>query len=121
MQKLFRISLMISAMAIALPVFAQSTTKFDGTYAGVSGNSNESGGTRCPPTPAPAPVTISNGTIQSSAGGAFQGTVGPDGRVVMHHSPDNLRYDGQIDGTGTLTAGGSSPRGCVYTYVWRKR
>lgn len=121
MRKLFRISLTVSAMAIALPVLAQSTTKFDGTYVGVSGNSNESGSTRCPPTPPPAPVTISNGAIQSAAPGAFQGTVGADGRVVMHHSPDNLRYDGQIDGAGTLTAGGSSPRGCVYTYVWRKR
>jgi len=120
MQKLFRISLMISAMAIALPASAQSVTKFDGTYAGVSGTSGEAGGTRCPNVPAPAPVTISNGAIQSTGAGAFQGTVGADGRVVLHHSPDNIRYDGQIDGTGTMTASGSSNR-CQYAFTWRKR
>ena len=118
--RLFRTSLIVSAMALALPALAQSTNKYDGTYVGVSGNSSEAGGSRCPAVSAPAPVTISNGAIQSAAGGAFQGTVGPDGHVVLHHSPDNLRYEGQIDGSGVLTASGSSNR-CLYTFSWRKR
>src|ERR1700730_8236924 len=86
------------ALLTTAPALAQ-TTKFDGTYAGVSGKSL--GGTvNCPPVQIPAPLTITNGTAQSQTG-SFQGTVGPDGNVVLHDKGSN-RYQGTIDGTGSL-------------------
>ena len=89
----------------------------DGTYAGVSGKSL--GGTvNCPPVPTPAPLTISNGAAQSQSGG-FQGTVAPDGNVVLHDK-DNNRYQGTIDGTGLLKVGGGTPR-CNFEFSWQKR
>jgi hypothetical protein len=104
------------ALLTAAPALAQ-TTKFDGTYAGVSGQSL--GGTvNCPPVPTPAPLTITNGTIQSQSGG-FQGTVGPDGNVVLHDKGSN-RYQGTINGTGLLKVGGGTPR-CNFEFSWQKR
>ena len=43
----FRIAAAITAMEIALPALAQSVATFDGTYAGVSGTMQASGGRSC--------------------------------------------------------------------------
>ena len=106
----------IALLAIA-PASAQ-TNKFDGTYAGVSGKTL--GGTvNCPPVPTPAPLIITNGAAQSQAPGSFQGTVGPDGAVVLHDKESN-RYQGTVNGTGLLKVAGGSPR-CNFEFNWQKR
>jgi hypothetical protein len=107
--------LSVALLTIA-PALAQ-TNKFDGSYAGVSGKSL--GGTvNCPPVPTPAPLTVSNGSVQSQ-GGSFQGTVGADGAVVLHDKGNN-RYQGTISGTGLLKVGGGTPR-CNFEFTWQKR
>jgi hypothetical protein len=105
------------ALLATAPALAQ-TTKFDGTYAGVSGKSLGGGQVNCPPVQTPSPLTITNGTAQSQAGN-FQGTVGPDGNVVLHDKGSN-RYQGTIDGTGLLKVGGGTPR-CSFEFSWKKR
>jgi hypothetical protein len=104
--------------ALSVPAWAQAISKYDGSYVGVSGNTQ--GGTiHCPPSTTPAPLTISNGNIASGARGSFEGTVTPDGRVVLH-SKGAARYDGTIDSSGVLKVGGTTPR-CTFYFVWRKR
>jgi len=105
------------ALLATTPALAQ-TTKFDGTYAGVSGTTL--GGTvNCPPMQTPTPLIITNGAAQSKAPGSFQGTVGPDGSVVLHDKGNN-RYQGTINATGLLKVGGGTPR-CNFEFSWQKR
>ena len=120
MSLLLRICLTALAMA-ALPVpgWGQATTKYDGSYVGVSGTTGEGGTVNCPPVGTPAPVTISNGNVTSAVADSFQGTVGPDGRVVLH-GKGAIRYDGTIDGGGVLKVGGGTPR-CTFYFTWKKR
>ena len=117
--RLFRIWLIISAMAAALPtlVQAQTANKFDGAYAGLPGTTT--GGAQCPPMETPRALTITNGSIVS-ASGRFTGTVDAGGRVVLH-TKENNRLDGQVDGSGHLTATAVSTKNCAYTFNWQKR
>jgi|SRR5579872_2619699 len=115
--RLLRTSLIISALALAVPVSAQTNNRFDGTYAGLPGST--SGGAKCPNMETPSALTIANGSI-TSASGRFTGTVDANGRVVMHTSENN-RLDGQVDGSGHLTAAAVSTHGCSYTFNWQKR
>jgi hypothetical protein len=115
--RLFRIWLIISAMALALPALAQTTNKFDGTYTGLPGTTT--GGAQCPPMETPSALTITNGSIVS-ASGRFTGTVDAGGRVVLH-TKENNRLDGQVDGSGHLTATAVSTKNCAYTFNWQKR
>ena len=119
MPALFRIGLAVSAMVLAAPLHARAQAAFDGTYIGVSGATGQGGTVNCPPVPTPAPLTISAGTVRSAVADSFEGTIGPDGRVVLH-GKGSIRYDGQIDSTGTLKVGGSTPR-CTFTFIWKKR
>jgi hypothetical protein len=119
MRILIHTALGFLAMAIALPQLATAQAAFDGTYVGVSGTTGQGGSVNCPPMSTPAPLTISNGTVSSSVADSVQGTVGPDGRVVLH-GKGSVRYDGQIDPSGTLKVGGGTPR-CTFTFIWKKR
>jgi hypothetical protein len=123
-----RVSLVIAAsMVLALPVAAQAptptTTAFDGTYAGVSREVSKvrSGGTagNCGVNGVPGALTIANGAVRSRGGGGWEGTVSPQGVLVMR-SPNASRFDGQIDSQGTVRGqvGGYI---CVWTYVWQKK
>jgi hypothetical protein len=113
--RLFRISLMASAIAVVFSgiAVAQSAASYDGTYIGVSGTVNN---TRCLTAQTPGPLTIANGNAVSNY---FTGTVDGSGHVVLH-TKENSRFDGQIDGTGVLKAGGAPPQ-CAYSFVWKKR
>jgi hypothetical protein len=116
----------ILASASAMPAAAQApapTTAFDGTYAGVSRSfeGTMSGGrTRgCRPSleRAPAPLTIANGTARWGKSIA-DGSVSPQGALVMHVR-NGARFDGQIDGRGTVT--GRLSGTCSYQLVWQKK
>ncbi|MBV9553525.1 MAG: hypothetical protein JO032_12110 [Alphaproteobacteria bacterium] len=119
MRSLFCTCIAAAAMVIALPmVAAAQSSAYDGAYVGVSGSNGQGGTVNCPAVSAPAPLTISGGAITSSVAGSFEGTVGADGRVVLH-GKGNIRYDGKIEG-GALSVGGGTSR-CTFNFVWRKR
>jgi hypothetical protein len=106
---------------------------FDGEYRGVSrevsgSRNNEQ---RCYPralTP-PRPLTITNGIVQTPDKAWWEGTVSPQGAVVIR-KPRFSRVEGQIDAQGTirgqysgevppdLQAGGGT--NCIVKFVWQK-
>jgi hypothetical protein len=118
---------------LATPVAAQAptptptTTAFDGTYVGVSRTMvGEMGGTNetrvCAKNGQPGPLTIAGGVVRwpgtvPTAGGTAEGSVNAQGVVVMH-GPLGMRFDGQIDGRGTVT--GRLTSYCAYQLVWQK-
>ena len=121
-----RILLVIAACISALPAAAQApppTTAFDGTYAGVSAVSTRSsrGGANrlCRPQPIPSPLTIRNGVIQPTGGDRWQGTVNPQGVLVVRDVRAR-RVEAQIDPSGTITGQYPGPN-CKTTFVWRKQ
>ena len=116
MRTLFRIGFVISATAIVLSGAAMAQAAYDGTYVGVS--STLSGGSRCVTAQTPAPLTIANGTAASTTG-FFTGSVDASGHIVLH-TKESTRFEGQIDGSGSIKAGGSLGH-CTYTIVWKKR
>ena len=118
MRMLFRTGLMVSAMVLGLSTHgtARAASGFDGVYAGVS--AKVSGPAECPTAETPGPITVANGNI-TSATGFFTGVVDAAGHVVLH-TKESTRYDGQIDASGVLKAGGGTPR-CAYSLVWKKR
>jgi hypothetical protein len=118
MHVLFRIGLTVAAMAVAAPALAQSTA-FDGTYAGVSGNSASISGAKCPPMQAPASLLIVANGAANSQNGFFQGTVAPDGRVTLH-GKEAVSYQGQVDRSGAMKVTGSTTI-CSFTFTWQKR
>jgi len=67
----------------------------------------------------PPPLTITNGVVRSQRGGRWEGSVSPQGVLVMRDA-NSMRVDGQIDSQGIITAqfGGWI---CVATFVWRKQ
>ena len=103
-------------------------TAFDGTYVGVSrtlegnmgGNPNA---TRvCAKNGQPGPLTVAGGVVRwpgtvPTAGGTAEGSVNAQGVVVMH-GPLGMRFDGKIDGRGTVT--GRLTSYCGYQLVWQK-
>jgi hypothetical protein len=126
-----RILLTIAASAVALPAAAQTpvptTTAFDGTYLGVSrtlegamGRTMTGGQMRfCPPSGNGAPsLTIANGNATTKWGSPAEGSVTPQGVLVMRNQ-SGLRFDGQIDGKGTAT--GRWTGNCSYQVVWQKK
>ena len=115
MRGMFRIGLTI-AVAVAGPALAQSTP-FDGTYAGVSGDTRvtNSGG-KCPPAQTPSPLIVANGTAHTQSG-YFQGTATPDGKVILHAK--EMYYQGRLDASGTLTVTGTTSY-CEYTFTWKR-
>jgi hypothetical protein len=121
-----RILLTIAACAVAMPAAAQApapTTAFDGTYAGVSrtlegtmgfptGKCSSQGGAGAPS------LTIVNGIARSAWGTPAEGSVSPQGVLVMRTTA-GIRFDGQIDGKGTVT--GRWAGACSYQVVWQKK
>ena len=121
----------IAACMLATPVAAQApaptTTAFDGTYAGVSRTlEGEMGGTNetrfCAKNGPPGPLTIAGGVVRwpgtvPTAGGTAEGSVNAQGVLVMH-GPLGMRFDGRIDGRGTVT--GRLTSYCGYQLVWQK-
>ena len=123
-----RTLLSVAACALAMPAAAQApaltTTAFDGTYAGVSRETSSfmqgiSAARWCATKGgAPAPLTITNGVIQSTGASGWEGSVDPQGREVMRNSRSS-RLDGQIDSQGTIRRQFTG-WACVATFVWRK-
>ncbi len=120
------VPLTIAACAFAMPVAAQApapTTAFDGTYTGVrtleGTMTGPSSRTRsCPPSGPTAPLTIVNGVARTAWGGTAEGSVTPQGTLVMH-APNGARIEGQIDGHGAVT--GRLTSACSYQMVWQKK
>jgi hypothetical protein len=121
-----RILLMIAVCAVAMPAAAQAPapmTAFDGTYAGVSraleGNMGFSTGKCSSQGGAGAPsLTIANVIARSAWGDPAEGSVSPQGVLVMRTTMGR-RFDGQIDGKGTVT--GRWNGSCSYQVVWQKK
>ena len=75
------------------------------------------------PSGQPRPLTIAGGVVRwpgtlPTAGGTAEGSVNAQGVVVMH-GPSGMRFDGQIDGRGTVT--GRLTSYCGYQLVWQKK
>jgi hypothetical protein len=90
------------------------TRPFDGDYRGVSGEVSDSGSNEhgCYPhalTP-PAPLTITNGVVRTPGRQWWEGTVNPQGTVVIHNPKWN-RVDARVDSQGTIRGqyGGEFP------------
>jgi hypothetical protein len=107
---------------------ANTTTAFDGTYAGVStqnisrGNTLDVAGGNAPITcqdySALPSLTIHNGLAQFQLlNYTFQGYVTPQGHLKMD-SGYGQTIDGQIDNQGVYRAQGVGA--CAYTATWRK-
>ncbi|MFZ2005760.1 MAG: hypothetical protein WB697_16475 [Stellaceae bacterium] len=120
MRTLFRTALFVSAMVVAASALAQVTTRFDGTYAKVSGES--SGGTpqTCPPAGAPQ-VVITGGIGHMIWGdsGVFSGWVDPHGMLTLQ-STSGLHFDAQIKSDGVIQATVKLPA-CSYRMTWKKK
>ena len=120
-----KVFLTIALSAAVSPLAAQTsapTTAFDGTYAGVSREVSKSPSApraKCPPSGALAPLTIRSGSVVSSGPAAWEGTVGPDG-VLLLRNERSLRVDGRIDAQGTIRAQYAGT-GCITNYVWQKK
>ena len=120
-----RILITIAASALAMPVFAQTpapTTAFDGTYAGISREVSKSPSApraKCPPSGALAPLTIKNGVIVASGPAEWEGTVSPQGVLIMRNER-SVRVDGQIDPQGTIRAQYAGT-GCITNFAWQKQ
>ena len=116
--------LTIAGLAFAMPATAQvptPTTAFDGNYVGVSAHIAKSTahGRQCPREHAPDTLTITNGTVQSSARDNWTGTVGPQGGVVLRNKR-SMRVDAQIDPRGAIKGRYQGPA-CMVDYVWHKQ
>jgi hypothetical protein len=117
--------LTIALYVLGTPVAAQApapTTAFDGRYIGVSIEISKSGSHpgRCPAVNGkPAPLVISNGVVHTPGKGWWEGTVSPQGIVVMHN-PNSLRVDAEIGTNGTIRGQYSGPS-CILTYLWHKQ
>jgi hypothetical protein len=119
----------IAACMLTTPVAAQpaapTTTAFDGSYAGVSrtveGNTDRSltGGysRQCGQSGRAAPLTIVNGVARTAWAGTAEGSVNPQGVLVMR-APNGDKFDGQIDGHGAVT--GRFTGNCAFQMVWQK-
>ena len=120
-----KVFLTIVLAAAAPPLAAQTpapTTAFDGTYAGVSREVSKNPSApraKCPPSGALAPLTIKNGVVVASGSAAWEGTVSPQGVLLMRNDR-SVRVDGQIDPQGTIRAQYSGT-GCMTKFVWQKK
>src|SRR5215469_13099044 len=122
--------LTIVLSAVALPLAAQTpaptSTAFDASYTGVSrtlestmlGHSTR----QCPPSGRVAPLKIANGVARTAGLGTAEGSVSPQGEVVMHALAGfgaGSRFEGRIDDRGTVT--GRLTGSCSYQVVWQKK
>ena len=120
-----RILLTIAALTLVTPVAAQAlapTTAFDGRYVGISIEVSKAGSNagRCPAVNGKAaPLVITNGVVRTPGKGWWEGTVSPQGVVVMHN-PNSLQVDAQIDAQDAIR-GQTSGTGCFTTFVWQKQ
>jgi hypothetical protein len=119
-----KVLLTIVLSTVAPPLAAQTpaTTAFDGTYAGISREVSKSPSApraKCSPSGALAPLTIKNGVIVASGPAAWEGTVSPDGALLLHNER-SVRVDGRIDAQGTIRAQYAGT-GCITNYVWQKK
>ena len=114
------------SMPAAAQVPAPAMTTYDGTYAGVSrtlettmtGHATR----QCPPSGGVAPLTIVNGIARTAGLGTAEESVSPQGVVVMQALAGfgaGSRFEGQIDGHGTVT--GRFTGSCSYQVVWQKK
>jgi hypothetical protein len=117
--------LMLATALTPTPAASQAANAFDGTYAGVSRKLITQGGRgpQCEAEGVPESLVISNGVI-SAAGGAFEGSVNPQGIAVIR-TPRGSRINAQV-AQGTISgtynaAGGPSGVGCTNTFVWQKQ
>ena len=116
--------LTIAVCGFAMPVAAQApaaTTAFDGTYTGartLESTMTAHSTRQCPPSGPTAPLTIVNGVARTAWGGTAEGSVTPQGGLVMH-APNGARIEGQIDARGTIT--GRLTSACSYQIVWQKK
>jgi hypothetical protein len=77
-------------------------------------------GAKCAPVRnVPAPLTITNGIARQAAPGGWQGSVSPQGGLVMR-SRNGVRFNGQVDNQGVIR-GETSGVFCTFTTVWRKQ
>jgi hypothetical protein len=120
-----------------LPAVAQAQSaagaRFDGTYrfvssAKVTESYTAKGGQSAPcPDRAPGPLTIARGQARylSETGRDLNGTVGPQGELVMRAvEPGSgraieLDVNGRIDAAGTARAR-QRGFGCSYDFVWQR-
>jgi hypothetical protein len=128
MRKLTTAICAVAATVMAPPAFAQtaSTAAFDGAYAGVSrrveGGPMGSGNTRACPLPdgVPAPLTIANGVARGGAAdNPMEGSVTPQGVLVMRTRNGSGKFEGQIDAQGKAV--GRITISCSYQLVWQRR
>ena len=93
------------------------------TLEGVMGRTMIGSQTRqCPPSGRVAPLTIVNGIARTQALGTAEGSVSPQGALVMRALAGfaaGSRFEGQIDGQGTVTA--RLTASCSYQVVWQKK
>ena len=110
-------------MTVPTSVMAQSSTAFDGTYAGVS-NTQTGGVSGCDPyNPTPRPLTVINGIAQYWGGSLdlFQGDVSSQGDFKISDLAANIII-GKIDTNGKATGSGSfGHSGCAFTVVWQRQ
>jgi hypothetical protein len=121
---------MAACMLVVTPVAAQApapiTTAFDGTYIGVSrtleGTMTNYSTRQCPPSGRVAPLTIVNGIARTAGLGTAEGSVSPQGVLVMRALAGfaaGSRFEGQIDSQGTVT--GRFTGNCSYQVVWQRK
>lgn len=126
MSKRGHLWLSASLLAIAVPAAAQaqSTTKFDGFYRGVSrillydGTLHHS----CGPTGGLPPLVISNGSalVAKWRNGPLKGVVDPQGSLKLDDTWSG-HFDGQIDGRGVAQGIYNTYAYCRYQVTWQKQ
>ena len=72
---------------------------------------------KCLPNGVPVTLIIRSGLVWSDMGN-WEGTVSPEGVLVMHFGTQQA--GGQMDGQGIIRAQGRTTSGCAYAYVWQK-
>jgi hypothetical protein len=113
----------------------EPTPPFDGTYAGLSRKSQATAGPTggCVPDGPPSPLTIVNGIARTLWGrpAEAEGSVGRHGVLIML-APQcgssssgsrgcGYRFDGQIDGKGTITGRFTRAGACSYEMVYQRK
>jgi hypothetical protein len=63
-------------------------------------------------------LTIANGIARTAWVGTAEGSVTPQGVLVMQ-APNGARFEGQIDRQGNVT--GRFTSACSYQMVWRRK
>jgi hypothetical protein len=122
---MFRLVMLVTIVACisAIPAVAQAPapppTAFDGVSRTLEGTTGFPTGKCSSQGGAGAPsITIANGIARSAWGAPAEGSVSPQGVLVMR-TTTGVRFDGQIDGKGTIN--GRWNGSCSYQVVWQKK